>query len=277
MAYLPLRLVRYLGVFVLIFVVLGLPLGGWDKGLLPNVPAMPAANLEAPASFTVMSFNMHHGEGMDGKVDILRIAELLQHENADIIALQEVDRYRLRSGFVDQARELSEMLGMHMVYSPSLTYKVGQYGMAVLSRYPIVDSSWTLLPGNLETRSLLMTTVQIGSEPVHVATTHLGLSGEDRKLQLTRVSELLPDKKGPLVVVGDFNMEEDAFPVKMNSMSLEDVPLSKDSQGTFASGQRIDYIFSNVKNFGSAWTIPTIFSDHFPVIARFRMGSTARV
>lgn len=195
MAYLPLRLVRYLGVFVLIFVVLGLPLGGWDKGLLPNVPAMPAANLEAPASFTVMSFNMHHGEGMDGKVDILRIAELLQHENADIIALQEVDRYRLRSGFVDQARELSEMLGMHMVYSPSLTYKVGQYGMAVLSRYPIVDSSWTLLPGNLETRSLLMTTVQIGSEPVHVATTHLGLSGEDRKLQLTRVSELCQIRK----------------------------------------------------------------------------------
>jgi endonuclease/exonuclease/phosphatase family metal-dependent hydrolase len=277
MANLALRLARYLGIFALLFVVLGLPIQSWDKGLLANVSVMPSANFEAPASFTVMTFNMHHGEGMDGKVDIIRIAELLQQEKADIIALQEVDRYRLRSGFVDQARELSEMLGMHMVYSPSLTYKVGQYGMAVLSRYPITDSSWAFLPGNLETRSLLMTTVLIGSEPVHIATTHLGLSGEDRRLQLTRVSELLADKKGPLVVVGDFNMEEDAFPVKMDKMSLMDVPLGKDSQGTFAGGQRIDYVFANVQNTGSAWTVPTIFSDHFPVIARFRIGSAARV
>jgi endonuclease/exonuclease/phosphatase family metal-dependent hydrolase len=277
MADLPLRLARYLGIFVLLIVVLGLPIQSWDKGLLSNVPVMPAANLEAPASFTVMTFNMHHGEGMDGKVDIIRIAELLGHEKADIIALQEVDRYRLRSGFVDQARQLAEMLGMHMVYSPSLTYKVGQYGIAILSRYPIADSSWAHLPGSLESRSLLMTTVLIGSEPVHIATTHLGLSGEDRQLQLTRISELLADKKGPLVALGDFNMEEDAFPVQMNKMPLVDVPLGKDSQGTFAGGQRIDYVFTNVPNTGSAWTVPTIFSDHFPVIARFRMGSAVRV
>lgn len=277
MAYLPLRLARYLGIFALLIVVLGLPIQSWDKGLLSNVPAKPAANLEAPASFTVMTFNMHHGEGMDGKVDIIRIAKLVEHEKADIIALQEVDRYRLRSGFVDQARELSEMLGMHMVYSPSLTYKVGQYGMAILSRYPIADSSWSLLPGNLETRSLLMTTVLIGSQPVHIATTHLGLSAEDRRLQLTRVSELLADKQGPLVALGDFNMEEDAFPVKMNKIPLIDVPLNIDSQGTFADGQRIDYVFANIANTGSAWTVPTIFSDHFPVIARFRVGSAVRV
>ncbi|MCY9657490.1 endonuclease/exonuclease/phosphatase family protein [Paenibacillus chondroitinus] len=277
MAYVSLRLARCIVLIALLVVVLGSPIQGWDKGLLSNIPVMPAASTEAPASFTVMSFNMHHGEGMDGKVDIIRIADLLRHGNADIIALQEVDRYRLRSGFVDQARELSEMLGMHMVYSPSLTYKVGQYGTALLSRYPIVDSSWALLPGNLETRSLLMTTIQVGSEPVHVATTHLGLSEEDRRLQLTRILELLADQQGPLVVAGDFNMEEDAFPVKMNRMSLMDVPISKASQGTFEDGQRIDYVFANVKNSGSAWTVPTIFSDHFPVIARFIMGSAARV
>lgn len=277
MAYLHVRLARYLGIFALLIVVLGLPIKGWDQGLLSNVPVMPAVHLETPASFTVMTFNMHHGEGMDGKVDIIRIAKLLEREKVDIIALQEVDRYRLRSGFVDQARELSEMLGMHMVYSPSLTYKVGQYGMAILSRYPIADSSWTLLPGNLETRSLLMTTVLIGSEPVHIATTHLGLSEEDRRLQLTRVSELVADKQGPLVVLGDFNMEEDAFQVQMSKIPLIDVPLSKNSQGTFTGGQRIDYVFSNVDNTGSAWTVPTIFSDHFPVIARFRVGSAVRV
>ncbi|NOV00296.1 endonuclease/exonuclease/phosphatase family protein [Paenibacillus planticolens] len=272
-----LRLGRYIGLFVLISVMLVEPINCWGNGHLLNVAALPASSLDAPSSFTMITLNMHHGEGLDGKVDIKRIAELLQNENADIIALQEVDRYRLRSGFTDQARELADMLGMNMRYSPSLTYSVGQYGNALLSRYPIEDSSWTLLPGSKETRSLLMATVRIGSEQVRLATTHLGLSQEDRRLQLTRISQLLSDKEGPLVVAGDFNMEEDAFPVKMNGMALVDVPLRNDAKGTFASGQRIDYVFTNVKNAGSAWTVPTIFSDHFPVMTRIPLGSPARV
>lgn len=272
-----LRLGRYIGLFVLLFIMLVEPISCWGNGLLPNAAALPVSNLEAPASFTIITLNMHHGEGQDGKVDIKRIAALLQHENADIIALQEVDRYRMRSGFVDQAKELANMLGMNMRYSPSLTYKVGQYGNALLSRYPIVDSSWTLLPGSMETRSLLMATVRIGSMTVQLATTHLGLSQEDRKLQLTRISDLLSEKEGPLVVAGDFNMEENAFPVKMNGMALADVPLRNDAQGTFTSGQRIDYVFTNVKNTGSAWALPTIYSDHFPVMTRIPLGSPARV
>ena len=80
--------------------------------------------------------------------DIKRIADLIQNEKADVIALQEVDRYRWRSGYVDQAKELAELLGMDMRFAPSLIYTAGQYGNAILSRYPIEDSSYTLLPGN---------------------------------------------------------------------------------------------------------------------------------
>ncbi|SDN35928.1 hypothetical protein SAMN04487897_102629 [Paenibacillus sp. yr247] len=63
-----------------------------------------------------MTFNIHHGEGL---------------EKADVIALQEVDRYRLRSGFVDQAKALAEQLGMDMRFAPSLTYMLGQYCIAI--------------------------------------------------------------------------------------------------------------------------------------------------
>jgi endonuclease/exonuclease/phosphatase family metal-dependent hydrolase len=224
-----------------------------------------------------MTFNIHHGEGLDGRVNIQRIADLIQNAKADVIALQEVDRYRWRSGYVDQAKELAELLGMDMRFSPSLIYTAGQYGNAILSRYPIEDSSYTLLPGNKEPRSLLEVKIKIGSEPVRIADTHLGLSKEDRSVQLARISEKVANYDDPLVVAGDFNMELDSFPFKIEPTELTKVPLRADVKSTFVDGKRIDHIFTNRKNVQSSWAIPTIFSDHFPVITLIRLGSSVRV
>ncbi|NRF91097.1 endonuclease/exonuclease/phosphatase family protein [Paenibacillus frigoriresistens] len=224
-----------------------------------------------------MTFNIHHGEGLDGRVNIQRIADLIQNAKADVIALQEVDRYRWRSGYVDQAKELAELLGMDMRFAPSLAYTGGQYGNAILSRYPIEDSSYTLLPGNKETRSLLEVKIKVGSEPVRIADTHLGLSKEDRSVQLARISEKVANYDDPLVVAGDFNMELDSFPFKLEPTQLTNVPLRDDVKSTFVDGKRIDHIFTNRKNVQSSWAIPTIFSDHFPVITLIRLGSSVRV
>ncbi|MDR6878761.1 endonuclease/exonuclease/phosphatase family protein [Bacillus sp. 3255] len=268
------RLARFAGLFVL-FYIISAPNADIGRGY-SSALSKPAALAQA-SSLTIMTFNMRHGQGMDDKVELSRIADLIRESRADVIALQEVDRFRLRSGFVDQAEELAKMLGMDMRFAPSLTYTVGQYGNAILSRYPILDSSWTLLPGSKERRSLLTATVKIGSEEVHVATTHLGLSQEDRKLQLSRIADVLTSTEGLLVVAGDFNMEEDAFPLKMNRINIMSVPLGQTEHGTFADGATIDYIFTNLPNAGSAWTIRTNVSDHDPVIARVELGSAARV
>lgn len=242
------------------------------------ISAIPASSsITSPAAFTIMTFNIHHGEGLDGRVNIKRIADLIQNEKVDVVALQEVDRYRWRSGYMDQAKELAELLGMDMRFAPSLTYTAGQYGNAILSRYPIEDSSYTLLPGHKETRSLLEVTIMVDSEPVRIATTHLGLSKEDRSLQLARISEMVRHYDDPLVVAGDFNMELDSFPFKIDTDQLTNVPLRAGVNSTFVDGKRIDHIFTNRKNVQSSWAIPTIFSDHFPVITRIRLGSPLQV
>jgi endonuclease/exonuclease/phosphatase family metal-dependent hydrolase len=242
------------------------------------ISAIPASiSTTSPAAFTIMTFNIHHGEGLDGRVNIKRIADLIQNEKADVIALQEVDRYRWRSGYVDQARELAELLGMDMRFAPSLIYTAGQYGNAFLSRYPIEDSSYTLLPDSKELRTLLEIKIKVNSEPVRIATTHLGLSKEDRSNQLARISEMVKNYDDPLVVAGDFNMELDSFPFKIDTTQLTNVPLRADVTSTFVDGKRIDYIFTNRKNVQSSWAIPTIFSDHFPVITLIRLGSSVRV
>lgn len=272
-----LRHARYIVYFVLLFVLLQGLASSSEKWMPPTIANPTSVSAFHPASFTIMTFNIHHGEGLDGKVNIERIADLIRNEKADVIALQEVDRFRFRSGFVDQAKVLAEQLRMDMRFAPSLTYSMGQYGNAILSRYPIEDSSFTLLPGTKETRSLLTVQINPGSGPVRIATSHLGLSKKDRSVQLARISDMLSIQDTPLIVAGDFNMEIDAFQFKIATSMLTNMPLRADVKSTFLDEKTIDHIFMNTKNVQSSWMIPTIFSDHYPVMTLIPLGSPVQV
>jgi endonuclease/exonuclease/phosphatase family metal-dependent hydrolase len=68
---------------------------------------------EATNTFRVMTYNIHHGEGPDGKVDLGRIASAIKAEKADIVALQEVDRGTLRTRQRDLTAELAKLTGMN--------------------------------------------------------------------------------------------------------------------------------------------------------------------
>src|SRR6185436_14707317 len=98
----------------------------------------PAAS---PTTFRVMTYNLHHGEGLDGKVDLLRIAELTKREGADLVALQEVDKGVERTARRDFPDELAALTGLTCVFSNNYHFQGGEYGNAVLTRFPI--KSWT--------------------------------------------------------------------------------------------------------------------------------------
>src|SRR6185295_732374 len=72
---------------------------------------------QPPATIRVMTYNIHHGEGLDGKVDLLRIAELIKREGADLVALQEVDKGVARTARRDLPGELAELTGLSCVFS----------------------------------------------------------------------------------------------------------------------------------------------------------------
>ena len=57
-------------------------------------------------TITVLSYNIHHGEGLDGKLDLQRIADVVKRENPDVVAFQEVDVNVKRSGRIDEATQL---------------------------------------------------------------------------------------------------------------------------------------------------------------------------
>jgi endonuclease/exonuclease/phosphatase family metal-dependent hydrolase len=251
----------------------------------------------------VVSYNICHGLGIDGRQDLERTTDVLRNSGADVIGLQEVDKYYgERSGWQDQSALLARSLGMHAAYGPNLDMDPQpgsgghrrQYGIAILSRYPIVSSRNHVLPridtpgGWNEPRGLLEAHLQVRSETVRVLNTHLGLSKQERTAQALRLVEVyLADGPERCIVTGDFN----ALP---NSPEL--APLLAVLRDTYASvhGGRHDPTFLSaaggapvaVKCIDYIWCSPdlvpvdaavtaSLASDHLPLAASVIIGGPA--
>ena len=97
----------------------------------------------------VLSYNIHHAEGMDGAVDLERIADLINRLEPDVVALQEVDQLVERTERVDQAMVLGELTSLTPVFGAFMDYQGGQYGMALLSRWKVVGETCVSIPGRI--------------------------------------------------------------------------------------------------------------------------------
>ena len=96
-----------------------------------------AESSPAVATLRVLTYTLHHGEGVDGKLDLVRLARVITAARADVVALQEVDQKTTRTGGVDQAAELARLTGLHFAYGKAMDYQGGAYGQALLSRWPL--------------------------------------------------------------------------------------------------------------------------------------------
>ena len=144
----------------------------------------------------VLSFNIHHGQGLDGNLDLQRIADVIKTSDADIVGLQEVDKGWSRSDFVDQTTWLAETLDMRAVFGANLDLEPEnpgesrrEYGTAILTKRPILEWDNTLLPliGG-EQRGLLRVRVAVRGVPVKVYNTHLEHSNvEERSAQIAAI------------------------------------------------------------------------------------------
>ena len=92
----------------------------------------------------ILSYNIHHAEGVDGKLDVPRIAQVILSVDPDLVALQEVDKNTIRTGKVNQDIELSRLTKMNSVFGSNITFQGGQYGNAILSKFPIIkNKNWS--------------------------------------------------------------------------------------------------------------------------------------
>ena len=174
---------------------------GW-----PSDHAAVLSTLALDERVRVMSYNIKHGRGNDGVIDLERAARVIESVAPDVVTLQEVDEGCGRSGGVDQVGWLGERLGMRPLFGPFMDYDGGRYGMAILSRVPIVSWQNIVLPPGAEPRSALAARVRLASgRELVVVGIHLYASEEERLAQARAVIEAFAEEAAPVLLAGDFN------------------------------------------------------------------------
>jgi endonuclease/exonuclease/phosphatase family metal-dependent hydrolase len=227
----------------------------------------------------VMTYNIHVGVGMDKKLDLPRIAEVINKQHADLVGLQEVDRGVERTQRVDEIAELAKLTKMDYAFAFNLKYQGGQYGVAILSRFPIRATEHYLYKNlrEAERRGFIRAEVLIGGRVVNFVTTHLDYQYEDGRVYETeQLLSGLKDVKEPLIVVGDFNDIPTGGAYKLMSKQFADAWLASQAAGEGLSypadkpTKRIDYILTRISDSikaKKAWIVETLASDHLPVVA----------
>jgi endonuclease/exonuclease/phosphatase family metal-dependent hydrolase len=248
----------------------------------PATPASARAQADE-RELRVATFNIHHGVGLDGALDLARIAAVVERTGAEVVGLQEVDRHwSERSNFVDQATWLAEWLDMDVAFGANLDLDPPlpgaprrQYGTAILSSYKIRETTNTLLPRPLggEQRGLLEALIKVRGIPVRVFNTHLQHDSQvERLAQVDRIRQVLATAQESVVLLGDLNATPDTPEIAGLTDLLVDawVTAGVGDGFTFDAATphaRIDYVMSSGDVVArTAAVVATDAADHLPVV-----------
>lgn len=226
----------------------------------------------------VVTYNILAGDrGLKGIIDTLTTAK------ADLIGLEEVDRFTKRSGKSDQPAKLAKALGMNVFYAPFFPYQGGEFGLALLSKHPIVRAKVVKVKGSR--LSQIDATVRTPGGDVHVIVVHFTVTFpfRDKKetdacdavrlVEAKAAAALASATTDPVLVLGDMNDDSGSPPYDVFARTLQDScevkggGLAK-SWNSALPITRIDYIWAS-KHFTveSCDTLTSQASDHLPVVA----------
>ena len=234
-------------------------------------------------SLSAVTYNIKHGHGMDGKVDLSRSAKVLKDANADLIGLQEIDLNANRSGQVNQAEVLGKGLGMHAAFGKFMEYDGGRYGMAILSRYPFCNVQQLRLPTGNEPRVALVAEVILpNDERLAFINVHFDWVRDDkfRLSQAKVVQDYIAQLDIPHILVGDFNDVPGSATLQLFDLSMLEADKPEGKSFTIPSdkpNKELDYVFVGPD---SRWHVEScqvidepVASDHCPFSSRLLLKS----
>ena len=256
--------------------------------LLVVTTSQPRQKATAEGSFRAMTYNIHYGFDDGWHQQLEAQAAVIEASGADVVMLQEVDTGRPTSYMVDDALWLARRLEMTEVYLPTIERLTG---IALLSRYPVIDSRTRLLPSELEQTGIIWALVDtaagrssgIGkadSVRVNAFGIWLGLEPEERARQLDAALPFLADPSGSgadpdssaAVFGGDFNAEPDSpvyariaaagFIDPFLALGLDPPP----TDPAINPSKRIDFVWLRDLEPLDAEVPPVTASDHRPVV-----------
>jgi endonuclease/exonuclease/phosphatase family metal-dependent hydrolase len=241
----------------------------------------------------VLVYNVHAGKDAGGVDNLQRVADIVKSSGVDIALLQEVDRRTKRSGGVDQPAEWARRTGFNVAFGRSLDYDGGEYGIAVLSRWPIRSDTAIHLPvmppqersgGSHEPRVMQRVAIASPFGPLTIINTHIDASGpETYRLQeiktiIAEWKRLLAAGRTRVLAGGDLNSTpESAVQAELRASGLDDAwaRCGTETGLSYPANvpvKRIDYLYLMPGvECTHAEVLVTEASDHRPVLFTLRM------
>jgi endonuclease/exonuclease/phosphatase family metal-dependent hydrolase len=229
----------------------------------------------------IMSYNIHIGNPPSKLklIDLNSIIKVIKAENPDLLALQEVDVNTGRSGKINQAEIIARELGMNFFFAKAIDHDGGDYGVCILSKYPISESKIHRLTTVKETggepRVLATAKIHLGNgDFIRFGSTHLDAQKEsmNRVIQIKEINQIALEENLPFIIAGDLNAEEESSEIKQ--FDIEFTRTCQNCDPTFpvvSPKKTIDFIafkkgnaFKTIKHY----VVQEHYaSDHLPVVA----------
>ncbi len=228
----------------------------------------------------VLTYNIHHANppGKPGVIDLEAIAGIIREQNPDLVALQEVDVRTERSGGVDQASELAKQTGLRVFFAKAINYSGGEYGIAILSKYPLKNGAIYPLPNGIskrvEPRVMALAEIELpGRKTIYFGVTHLDVTSEENRVeQVKEINKIMAGCKEPVILAGDMNTTPESATIDLFKQQF--FLTCESCQYTIpadAPARTIDYILirkgSPLKPVYTQVITEHYASDHLPVFA----------
>ncbi|MCC5939749.1 MAG: endonuclease/exonuclease/phosphatase family protein [Lunatimonas sp.] len=235
---------------------------------------------------SVLSYNIHHCNppSKPGFIDVEAIAKVIRESGADLVALQEVDVYTERSGkSLHQAEKLGELTGMYWYFYKSIDHAGGEYGNALLSKFPISAKGGFSLPNDPDTepRTAVFIDIELpGGKEITFAGTHLEFKREEVTLrQAKAIVAFFEDRSPkPIILAGDFNAEVTMSPMVYLDSHFQR-PCTENCAPTIPQvnpQKEIDFVMVKPKEAFVVTSHEVInesyASDHLPVLVNFQVN-----
>ena len=227
---------------------------------------------ETPLTLKVASYNIFHAE--KAGYDLSKIAKNITDNGIDIVGFQEVDHFTRRNGNVNQMAKLASLAGYPSTgrwFYPAIDHDGGQYGLGIMSRYPILKHDYIKLSsGTAEQRILAHAEIDVNGTIVHFFVTHLSYDGEgggsSRAKQFNEIATKLSGYDN-FILTGDFNTRDlTEYKVISNSAMV-----NAKGAVTYPDGNSpLDNIVYSTKawTFGEPTIITKSYSDHYMIFAQ---------
>ncbi|MBE5791334.1 MAG: hypothetical protein E7322_04150 [Clostridiales bacterium] len=226
----------------------------------------------------LMTYNIQSGRDAYKNLDLSRCEETIREFDPDILALNEVRMKTKDVGETEQAKVLSENLNMHFFFAKAIDYNGGEYGIALLSKFPILSAEGIPVPplpeekreARYEDRVLLKAELDVNGKRVFAFVSHFGLSNAERISATELFEREIAKVKDPAIFMGDLNMKPDDELIQRIKRYIRDLSENESflTHHTLTLEDRIDYIFaSNHFACEKVFSPFSTASDHLPIVA----------